>query len=108
MGTHHVASAPVVDLARHGRSGLGYRPGKRVEHPVAVGAHIEHGGGPVGPHQVSGVVGLAAAGGVEGGAVQFDAAVVDGYDGGVEGPQVGVVQVEAVGHGLSPRSPPER
>jgi hypothetical protein len=47
---------------------------------------------------VAGVVGLAAAGGVEGGAVQLDALAVDRHDGRIERPQVGVAQVQLLGH----------
>ena len=44
-----------------------------------------------------GVVGLSAAGGVEGGPVEGDPVVVHRGDRGVEGPQLGVAQVQQVG-----------
>ena len=54
--------------------------------------------------QLTPIVRLAPTGGVEGGAVQLDAVVVDRHDRGLEGPQVGVTQVDAIGHALTPRS----
>ena len=89
----HVIPAPrPVDLAVDGAAG-GQRCGQQVPDYVAVAAHVQHGYAV----QRARVVGLAAAGGVEGCAVQrrgrlaVDLAGVDHP--GVEGGEVGVVKI---------------
>ena len=67
---------------------------------VARLADVDDGGLASVPGQDAGVVGLAAAGGVERGAVQGDPVLagIDGDDDGIEVLQRGVTQVEQLGH----------
>ena len=72
---------------------------ERMPDMVALTAHLGHLPAALARAQRAGVVGLAAAGGVERGAVQRDALPVDRDDLGFELPLVGVGVVEQFGIG---------
>ncbi len=94
----HVIPAPrPVDLAVHrGSNGQGRR--QQVPDRVAVAAHVQHGYAV----QRARIMGLAAAAGVEGGAVQRHGRLAVDLAGvnhlGVEGGEVGSVVVQSLGH----------
>lgn len=80
VGAHHVAAALVVDFSGHRAANFWEGACQFVEHASFYGTYVKYGGCSLVPGEVAGVVGLSAAGGVEGGAVKFDAvAVVTNY-----------------------------
>ena len=78
----------------------GTSPSTLVPGALAVLAHVHDASRAAVPGEGARVVGLPAAGGVEGRAIEVDAAVADGQDDGLERAQLGVSEEQEVGgHG---------